>query len=238
MFVGRGGAIHARQEEASMAVPSTTPRHGPEPDAPDELVCPACRRPIDAADQAWRLRLCPACGHHLTMSAAERIASLADPGSFQETTGALVSADPLTFADTRTYPERLAEAKERTGLTEAVVIGTARDQRPPVRAGRLRLRVHWRQHGHGRRREGGAGDRAGDRARAAVHQPSAASGGARMQEGMLSLVQMAKTTRRRDRACTQAGLPFISRADRPDDRRRLRQLRHRRATSSWPSRAP
>jgi acetyl-CoA carboxylase carboxyl transferase subunit beta len=191
-----------------MAVPSITPRPGPDADAPEIAACPACARPIDVAEQAWRLRLCPACGHHLTMSAAERIASLADPGSFEETTGALVSADPLTFADTRPYPERLAEAKERTGLAEAVVTGTARIGGHPC----VLIVCDFNFLG------GSMGSVVGEKVALALELATeretpcvavCSSGGARMQEGMLSLVQMAKTTAAAVRL-HGARVPFVS----------------------------
>jgi acetyl-CoA carboxylase carboxyl transferase subunit beta len=190
-----------------MAVSSTTP--GPSESAAIEaVVCPACQRPIAAADPAWRLRLCPACGHHLTMSAAERIASLADPGSFQETNRALVSADPLTFADTRSYPERLAEAQERTGLTEAVVTGTARIGGHPC----VLIVCDFNFLG------GSMGSVVGEKVALALELAAdrrlpciaiCSSGGARMQEGMLSLVQMAKTSAAAVRL-HQERVPFVS----------------------------
>jgi acyl-CoA carboxylase subunit beta len=108
-----------------MAVSTTMPDRSADRPAAEQVVCPACARAIEPGARAWRLRLCPACGHHFTMGAPERIASLVDAGSFREINAALVSTDPLTFADTRSYAERLAEAQEKTGQAEAVTTGTA-----------------------------------------------------------------------------------------------------------------
>ncbi|MCC6626100.1 MAG: acetyl-CoA carboxylase carboxyl transferase subunit beta, partial [Chloroflexi bacterium] len=176
-----------------MASPSLAPSLMPDPAAGPPPLCPACRQPIPLSADAWRLRLCPTCGHHHTLGAAERVASLVDPGSFVETNRELVSADPLMFADTRSYPERLAEAQEKTGLAEAVLTGTARIS------------------GHGcvlivcdfNFLGGSMGSVVGEKVALALELAAdrrlpciavCASGGARMQEGMLSLVQMAKTS--------------------------------------------
>lgn len=173
-----------------------------------EPACPRCSSPIDDSHQAWRQRLCPQCGYHLTMSATERIASLVDTGSFEETNARLVSADPLTFADTRTYTERLAEAQERTGLLEAVVTGTARIGGYDA----VLIVLDFNFLG------GSMGSVVGEKVALALelaaerHLPCIAicsSGGARMQEGMLSLVQMAKTTAAAVRL-HQARVPYVS----------------------------
>jgi acetyl-CoA carboxylase carboxyl transferase subunit beta len=190
-----------------MAAPSLASTPVPDP-AAVAPVCAACGQAIDASADAWRLRLCPACSHHHTLGAAERVASLADPGSFVETNRELVSADPLTFADTRSYPERLAEAQEKTGLTEAVLTGTARIG------------------GHGcvlivcdfNFLGGSMGSVVGEKVALALELAAdrrlpciavCASGGARMQEGMLSLVQMAKTSAAAVRL-HGARVPFVS----------------------------
>ncbi len=173
-----------------------------------EVNCPACggRHPTEALAQ--HLYICPACGVHLYMPARARIALLADPKSFKERDRGLVSVDPLRFTDRRTYRERLLEAQRSTGLREAVVIGGARIEANPVvlvvfdfafMAGTMGSVV---------------GEKIADAFEYATRRripliSIAASGGARMQEGMLSLMQMAKTAAAQA-AHARAGLAHIS----------------------------
>jgi acetyl-CoA carboxylase carboxyl transferase subunit beta len=142
------------------------------------------------------------------MPARARIALLADPKSFKERDRGLVSVDPLRFTDRRTYRERLLEAQRSTGLREAVVIGGARIEANPVvlvvfdfafMAGTMGSVV---------------GEKIADAFEYATRRripliSIAASGGARMQEGMLSLMQMAKTAAAQA-AHDRAGLAHIS----------------------------
>jgi acetyl-CoA carboxylase carboxyl transferase subunit beta len=154
------------------------------------------------------LLVCDACEHHLTMGATARIASLVDPASFEETSGNLASADPLTFADTRPYPERLAEAQGRTGLREAVVTGMA------TIGGHACVLIVCDFNFLG----GSMGSVVGEKVALALEMAAerrlpcvaiCSSGGARMQEGMLSLVQMAKTSAAAVRL-HQARVPFVA----------------------------
>src|SRR5437660_8707964 len=85
--------------------------------------CPACDSHYRDDELEAALWVCPHCGHHFTMRARTRIASLADEGSFSEEAADLRSEDPLDFFDLRPYTERLAEAEMKTGLGEAMVIG-------------------------------------------------------------------------------------------------------------------
>src|SRR6266508_3586587 len=87
--------------------------------------CPSCGSHYRNDELEANLRVCPQCGHHFRVRARERIAQLADPGTFQEEAVELRSEDPLAFFDLRPYTERLAEAEISTGLGDAMVIGSA-----------------------------------------------------------------------------------------------------------------
>jgi acetyl-CoA carboxylase carboxyl transferase alpha subunit/acetyl-CoA carboxylase carboxyl transferase beta subunit len=172
------------------------------------ITCPACGTEHTDDDLRARQYVCPACGHYLHMPARERIASLADPRSFRERSGRLVSVDPLRFTDQRTYRDRLAEAQRRTGLREAALTGTARIE------GRVVMLIVLDFAFMG----GTMGSVVGEKIADAFEQAArrrlpvvsvVASGGARMQEGMLSLMQMAKTAAARA-AHHRAGLVYIS----------------------------
>lgn len=143
-----------------------------------------------------------------SLPARERIDSLVDPGSFRERGRRLVSVDPLRFTDQRSYRDRLAEAQRRTGLREAVLTGTARIDGRPV----MLVVLDFAFMG------GTMGSVVGEKVADAFEQATrrrlpvvsvVASGGARMQEGMLSLMQMAKTAAARS-AHDRAGLPYVS----------------------------
>jgi acetyl-CoA carboxylase carboxyl transferase subunit beta len=142
------------------------------------------------------------------MPAHERIASLVDPDSFREFDRGLVSIDPLVFTDQRSYRERLLEARRRTGLREAVVIGEGRID------GRRAVLIVFEFEFMGGTMGSVVGEKVADAFDYATRHrlplvSVTASGGARMQEGMLSLMQMAKTAA----ACArhdQAGLAHIS----------------------------
>src|SRR5438132_12812879 len=99
-------------------------------------VCPNCKAELSPQTLSAALYICPRCGTYLQMPARERIAMLADPRTFKELDRGLVSVDPLRFTDQRSYRDRLVEARRRTGLREAVVIGEARlDGNPGVLVG-------------------------------------------------------------------------------------------------------
>src|SRR4051794_40202400 len=86
--------------------------------------CPRCG--AEPGPRRHAFLVCDACGHHFPLSARSRIAMLLDDRSFVETAADLESADPLLFQDTMPYPERLAQARDKTALTEAVVTGIGR----------------------------------------------------------------------------------------------------------------
>src|SRR5438132_1426488 len=94
--------------------------------------CPDCGSEFSSQALSEALYVCPRCGTYLQMPARQRIAMLADPRRFKEMDRGLVSVDPLRFTDQRSYRDRLTEARRRTGLREAVVIGEARLDGNPI----------------------------------------------------------------------------------------------------------
>jgi acetyl-CoA carboxylase carboxyl transferase beta subunit len=154
--------------------------------------CPSCGSHYRDEELQAALRVCRQCGHHFPMPARERIAHLADPGSFEEEAADLRSADPLEFFDLRPYRERLAEAELSTGLGEAVVIGQATIDRHPCELSVMDFSFMG----------GSMGSAVGEKFVRACDSAAersvplisvTASGGARMQEGILSLMQLPKT---------------------------------------------
>jgi acetyl-CoA carboxylase carboxyl transferase subunit beta len=153
-------------------------------------------------------RVCPKCRYAFRMGARERLAQLADAGSFEEHERAVVPADPLGFKDTRRYRERVRAAREKTGSPEAVLTGVARIGGQPA----VLCAFEFGFLG------GSMGSAVGEKLTRAIelavakHLPVvivSASGGARMQEGILSLMQMAKTAAALERLGA-AGLTYIS----------------------------
>jgi acetyl-CoA carboxylase carboxyl transferase beta subunit len=154
--------------------------------------CPACGSHYRDDELQRHLRVCPQCGHHFPVRAPERIVQLVDEGSFVEDDAELRSADPLAFFDLRPYTERLAEAELATGLGDAMVAGAA-----SIEGHQCRLAVmDFSFMG------GSMGSVVGEKFARACERAAAdgmplvsvsASGGARMQEGILSLMQLPKT---------------------------------------------
>jgi acetyl-CoA carboxylase carboxyl transferase subunit beta len=154
--------------------------------------CPKCGSHYRDDELAAHLNVCPHCGHHFPIRARARIESLADPGSFVEEAGDLRSDDPLGFFDLRPYTERLAEAELNTGLGEAMVIGQATLEEKPVELAVMDFAFMG----------GSMGRVVGEKFARACESAAdrnvplvsvTASGGARMQEGILSLMQLPKT---------------------------------------------
>ena len=138
------------------------------------------------------LRVCPQCGHHFRVRARERIEQLVDPGSFAEEDQGLRSADPLNFFDLRPYTERLAEAEVETGLGDAIVCGAATIDGEECQLAVMDFAFMG----------GSMGSVVGEKFVRACERATiasvplvsvAASGGARMQEGILALMQLPKT---------------------------------------------
>ena len=162
----------------------------PPPSHPN--TCPSCHSHYRDDELEQSLWVCEQCGHHFPMRARARIASLADPGSFAEEATELHSEDPLGFFDLRPYTERLAEAEMKTGLADAMVIGRA-----AVEGRQCELAVmDFAFMG------GSMGSVVGEKISRACDSAAEAgmplvavtsSGGARMQEGILALMQLPKT---------------------------------------------
>ncbi|HUG65123.1 MAG TPA: acetyl-CoA carboxylase, carboxyltransferase subunit beta [Gaiellaceae bacterium] len=154
--------------------------------------CPGCGSHYRDDELAEALHVCPQCGHHFRIGARERIEQLADPGSFVEGDAELRSADPLGFFDLRPYTERLAEAEIETGLGDAIVCGSAAIE---GNACELAVMDFFFMGGSMGSVVGEKFVRSCERA-AEVGVPLvsvSASGGARMQEGILALMQLPKT---------------------------------------------
>ena len=154
--------------------------------------CPSCGSHYRDDELERHLRVCPHCGHHFPVSAAGRIAQLTDPGSFVEEAAELRSHDPLNFFDLRPYVERLAEAEVKTGLGDAMVIGQARIEDHPCQVAIMDFGFMGGSMGSVvGEKFSRACDSAAERGETLVSVT--ASGGARMQEGILSLMQLPKT---------------------------------------------
>src|SRR3954466_665693 len=189
-----------REEPAREQEPARVRRH--------PNTCPVCNSHYRDDELRDLLRVCRVCGHHFPVGAEERVEQLADPGSFRPLADGLRSADPLAFADLRPYTERLSEAEVATGLGDVMVAGTATiDGMPCVLCtmdfafmggsmGSVVGEVFTR-----------ASDVAAERGIPLVSV--AASGGARMQENVLALMQMAKTVCAVD-LLRESGVPYVS----------------------------
>jgi acetyl-CoA carboxylase carboxyl transferase subunit beta len=154
--------------------------------------CPSCGSHYRDDELEQNLSVCPQCGHHFPMRARARIAQLADPDSFEEEAAGVRSDDPLDFFDLRPYTERLAEAEMSTGLGEAIVIGRAELDEHPCELAVMDFAFMG----------GSMGSAVGEKFVRACDSAAerevpliavTASGGARMQEGILSLMQLPKT---------------------------------------------
>jgi acetyl-CoA carboxylase carboxyl transferase beta subunit len=154
--------------------------------------CPSCGSHYRDDELGSHSGVCPQCGHHFPISARERIEYLADRGSFVEEDGDLRSTDPLGFFDLRPYRERLAEAELKTGEGDAIVIGRAEIEGAPCQLSVMDFGFMG----------GSMGSVVGEKFVRACEQAAerrlplvsvTSSGGARMQEGILSLMQLPKT---------------------------------------------
>lgn len=155
--------------------------------------CPSCGEVIHNLALEENLRVCPKCDHHFTMSASERIASLVDPDTFAETDSELTSVDTLEFKGVATYADRLKSYQEETGLKDAATTGSAK-----ILGHSLGLAVMDFNF-----LAATMGSVVGEKITRTIELSTrnkwpvlivCASGGARMYEGMLSLMQMAKTS--------------------------------------------
>jgi acetyl-CoA carboxylase carboxyl transferase beta subunit len=168
-------------------------RDAPEPQGQKHPnTCPRCESHYRDDELDTALWVCPQCGHHFPMKARARIASLADDGTFVEEAADVRSEDPLSFFDVRPYAERLAEAELKTNLGEAMVIGSAQIESSPCQLAVMDFSFMGGSMGSAvGEKFSRACDAAAERGTPLVSV--SASGGARMQEGILALMQLPKT---------------------------------------------
>ncbi len=170
--------------------------------------CPGCSAVLYRAELERNLEVCPKCGHHNRLSARRRLDLFLDPEGREEIGGELESLDPLKFKDLKKYKDRLAQAQKETNEKEALVVMRGRLRGLDLIAAAFEFQFMG----------GSMGSVVGERfcrgvdaalANGAAMVCFAASGGARMQESLFSLMQMAKTSAAIGRL-RQRGLPFIS----------------------------
>ena len=177
---------------------------------PDHLwtKCPNCGEMLFNKQLARNMSVCTKCEHHFRMGARDRIEMLVDKGSFIEQDASLVSGDPLGFTDSKPYPERIAAAQAKSGEKDAAIAGSASMGGNPVELVVMDFEFMG----------GSMGSVVGEKItraaeRALVDRRAlvilSASGGARMQEGTLALMQMGKIVSALARL-DEAGLPFVS----------------------------
>lgn len=172
-------------------------------------VCPKCKSHFEKSRWKKNGSICPKCNYHGRLSARERISQIADEGSFKELFRAVSYSDHLEFRDaTGSYSDKVKAVIAKTGETESIVMGTCELDSHPVMLGVMDFAFMG----------GSLGTGTGERIVRACEQAIAerrplilfsASGGARMHEGILSLMQMAKTSAAIGRL-KEAGLPYIS----------------------------
>ena len=197
-----------RRRGAPLQVQAPGPRPTPV-SPPGTVACKACGHRFVAERYEQALRVCPHCGHHGSVSASVRAAQLADPGTLELLDLSDVpERDPLEFNDGVPYTERIAQARSKTGISETFVVGKASIEGSPVVLACMDFAFLG----------GSLGSAAGEcfarGADAAVAERRAlvavcTSGGARMQEGIASLAQMARCTAGVSRVGA-AGLPYIT----------------------------
>jgi len=186
-------------------------RHGEPSSVPDDLWqrCPRCRQLNYVKELERQLKVCPKCGHHLRLRARERLTMLLDAGTFVEEHEAIRSADPLGFVSAgQRYQDRLAESRAETDLPEAAICGRGTLEDRPVRLAVCDFAFLGASMGSA---VGEKITRCAERS-AADKRPLllvSASGGARMHEGIYSLMQMAKTVAAVQRLGA-AGVPYLS----------------------------
>ena len=176
----------------------------------DELwmKCKSCNEIIYRKVIERNLQVCPKCNYHFPIPARRRIECVADPGSFLEYDAHLTSADPLEFKDSKRYTQRIKESQESTGLKDAILSGEAKIKGQPVMLGIFDFDFMG----------GSLGSVVGEKITRLIERAIekrvgvvifCASGGARMQEGILSLMQMAKTSAALARL-NEARVPYIA----------------------------
>jgi acetyl-CoA carboxylase carboxyl transferase subunit beta len=170
--------------------------------------CAACDAALYKRELEESLQVCQHCGYHFRFDARSRLAMLFDEGKYEELDTEVISIDPLGFVDTKPYPERLEQARRVSGLPEAIITGRGLVGGHTVLAGAMDMLFIG----------GSMGSAVGEKITRIIERAIgeraaliifAASGGARMQEGTLSLMQMAKVNAALA-VLDEARLPFIS----------------------------
>ncbi len=170
--------------------------------------CPECEKALYKRDLEESLQVCPDCSHHFRIGARARLSMMFDEGLYEELDAEVISIDPLEFVDTKPYKERLEQARRLSGLPEAVINGRGKV------GGHLTFAAAMDMSFIG----GSMGSAVGEKITRIIERAIAergavvifaASGGARMQEGTLSLMQMAKISAALAQL-DEARLPFIS----------------------------
>ena len=171
--------------------------------------CPTCKEILYTRDYERNCKVCPKCNHHFRLTAYERIDLLVDSGSFVEIDADIISADPLRFVNQgQSYAEKAVQERAKVGLNEAVVIGHASIENRPLALAIMDFRFIG----------GSMGSAVGEKITRAIELGikrqipvliASASGGARMQEGLYSLMQMAKTSAALAKL-GEARLPYFS----------------------------
>jgi acetyl-CoA carboxylase carboxyl transferase subunit beta len=177
---------------------------------PDHLwtKCPTCGEMLFNKQLVRNLNVCTKCEHHFRLGARPRVEQLVDKGSFVEQDASLVSGDPLKFVDSKAYPDRIAAAQVKSGEKDAAIAGTASIGGNPVELVVMDFEFMG----------GSMGSVVGEKITRAAERALAerralvivsASGGARMQEGTIALMQMGKIVSALARL-DEAGIPYVS----------------------------
>jgi acetyl-CoA carboxylase carboxyl transferase subunit beta len=170
--------------------------------------CPSCNAILYRSEVERNLEVCPKCGHHMRISARKRLHLFLDPGNRTEIGENLAPLDPLKFKDSKKYKDRLAQAQKATGEKDALIVVAGQLEGRPIVASAFNFEFM----------AGSMGSVVGERfvrgvnyclAHATPLVTFSASGGARMQESLLSLFQMAKTSAALA-LLAKAGIPFVS----------------------------
>lgn len=190
--------------------PNWLRRRGPRPipsDDPLWEICPGCNERLYKKDLDARQRVCPKCNHHFRLGAHERVALLVD-GDFEELAADLVTGDPLRWADRIAYPDKITADRSKSGMLEACIVGLCAIDRVQVGLGVMDFFF----------RGGTMGSVVGEKIALLFEECGrrglpvvvvCASGGARMEEGVIALMQMAKTSAAVQRF-GELGLPYVS----------------------------
>ncbi|MBK7755424.1 MAG: acetyl-CoA carboxylase carboxyltransferase subunit beta [Deltaproteobacteria bacterium] len=206
---GNGGPTGGSRwfEQPPKPLPTRPQSKGPDKDL--WLRCPSCAEILYRPVLAERGQVCPHCGHHFRIEASARVALLADPGSFVVHDDHLGPGDPLEFSDAKPYHKRLLDTQKKLGVLDAFLSGSCTIDGLPVELGVFDFRFMG----------GSMGSVVGEKVTRVFERATerrcpaivvSASGGARMQEGILSLMQMAKSCAALAKLRDEAGQPYIS----------------------------